>query len=169
MGMIKLYMGRDDKFLQDTLFTYMVAGKDTAGATLVWMLWLVTNNPNVDKKMVEKLRKLRDSSEVINDDEKNDCQRRLASCLVSTKSGHAQGLSSLCIRWEEWRQYGGRSEDCLEVKPERWIMEKGTLKQEPSFKFMHSTQDNVVEPKVSVIIKPKNGLLVKLKKRKRQD
>ncbi|ONK73975.1 uncharacterized protein A4U43_C03F1510 [Asparagus officinalis] len=67
-------------------------------------------------------------------------QRRLASCLVSTKSGHAQGLSSLCIRWEEWRQYGGRSEDCLEVKPERWIMEKGTLKQEPSFKFMHSTQ-----------------------------
>ncbi|KAJ4848362.1 hypothetical protein Tsubulata_012742 [Turnera subulata] len=46
----------DDKFLRDTIFTLLAAGRDTTGSALSWFFWLVTTNPLVEKKIREELK-----------------------------------------------------------------------------------------------------------------
>ncbi|ONK64981.1 uncharacterized protein A4U43_C07F32170 [Asparagus officinalis] len=215
----------DDKFLRDTLLTYLAAGKDTTAAALIWMFWLLNNNPDVEKKILEELRKLRLSSEA-NDEifvfrtEEIDGLIYLHAVLFETlrlypslpfnhkaakkgdmlPSGHRvrPGTKIFFSLYSMGRMETIWGEDCLEFKPERWITEKGTLKHEPSYKFIafHSgprsclgrnmgmiqmklmasamiynfevrvIEGHVAEPKASVVVLPKNGLFVKLKKRK---
>ncbi|ONK70821.1 uncharacterized protein A4U43_C04F1880 [Asparagus officinalis] len=86
-------------------------------------------------------------------------------------------------------------EDCLEFKPERWISERGKLRYEPAYKFLsfncgprtclgkhialtqmkivaiskfdvEVVEGHVVEPKRSIILHMKNGLMVRVKERR---
>ncbi|ONK81571.1 uncharacterized protein A4U43_C01F30670 [Asparagus officinalis] len=133
------YMDHDDKFLRDTLLNFLVAGKDTIGAALVWLFWLLTNNPDVENKILEELRRGRPSSKVSDDEmivfnseeieglvictqpcakrlgftllwhSAKSKRRRMMSYRVDIKFAQDQRLSSPCIRWGEWRQYGERT------------------------------------------------------------
>ncbi|KAJ4848364.1 hypothetical protein Tsubulata_012749 [Turnera subulata] len=52
-------MGRkssDDKFLRDTIGTLLGAGRDTTASALSWFFWLVSGNPDVERKIREELR-----------------------------------------------------------------------------------------------------------------
>ncbi|KAF8663183.1 hypothetical protein HU200_055785 [Digitaria exilis] len=45
-----------DKFLRDTTFNLMVAGRDTTSSALTWFFWLVTKHPDVEAKILDELR-----------------------------------------------------------------------------------------------------------------
>ncbi|ONK74374.1 uncharacterized protein A4U43_C03F5570 [Asparagus officinalis] len=220
------YIGHsDDKFLRDTLLTFLGAGKDTTGAALVWLFWLVANSPDVERKILEELVSLRPRDTSMNGDmtvfdaEETDTLVYLHAVLCETLRlypsvpfNHKEALDSDLLpcghkvrprtkiifhMYAMGRMKGIWGKDCLEFRPERWITEKGTLKHEPSYKFIafHSgprsclgkstaftqiksmvaaimynfrvqvVDGHVVEPKISIVIQAKNGLMVKLKKR----
>ncbi|CAI0454985.1 unnamed protein product [Linum tenue] len=47
-----------DKFLRDTTFTLVAAGRDSITAGLTWLIWCVANHPYVEKRILEELRQV---------------------------------------------------------------------------------------------------------------
>ncbi|KAI4993553.1 hypothetical protein ZWY2020_007866 [Hordeum vulgare] len=49
--------GREfDRFLRDTTLNLMIAGRDTTSSALTWFFWLLSNNPDVETKVLAELR-----------------------------------------------------------------------------------------------------------------
>ncbi|CAN0904114.1 Alkane hydroxylase MAH1 [Linum grandiflorum] len=59
--------GTSDKFLRDTSVTLLAAGRDTIAAGLTWLLWLVARHPEVDKKILEEIKKVIDARPLLRD------------------------------------------------------------------------------------------------------
>ncbi|KAF2308460.1 hypothetical protein GH714_009791 [Hevea brasiliensis] len=47
---------KSNKFLRDTAFNLLAAGRDTVAAGLVWLFWLVGTHPFVEKKILEEMK-----------------------------------------------------------------------------------------------------------------
>ncbi|KDO37420.1 hypothetical protein CISIN_1g043945mg [Citrus sinensis] len=47
---------RNDKFLRDTAFNLLAAGKETVNSGLVWFFWLVATHPSVENKILEEMK-----------------------------------------------------------------------------------------------------------------
>ncbi|KAF2308459.1 hypothetical protein GH714_009786 [Hevea brasiliensis] len=47
---------KSNKFLRDTAFNLLAAGRDTIAAGLVWLFWLVGTHPFVEKKILEEMK-----------------------------------------------------------------------------------------------------------------
>ncbi|MCE3051849.1 hypothetical protein HAX54_050984 [Datura stramonium] len=153
----------DDRFLRDTILNLMIAGRDTTSSSLTWFIWLVTKNPQVEKKLREEI------NSIIPEEEEHG-KWRLFNVHELNKSVYLHGALCESLRLyppvpiqhkeplqEDTLPSGhkvhpkmkilfslyamGRMEfiwgkDCLEFKPERWISERGTIKHEPSYKFL---------------------------------
>ncbi|CAI0454922.1 unnamed protein product [Linum tenue] len=62
-----------NKFLRDTAFTLIAAGRDTVAAALTWLIWCVANHPVVEKRILEELKQVmavRPSSAIDDGEEK---------------------------------------------------------------------------------------------------
>ncbi|XP_058186064.1 alkane hydroxylase MAH1-like [Rhododendron vialii] len=152
----------NDKFLRDTILSFMIAGRDTTSSALTWFLWLVSTHPIVEAKIREELK--------TTIPEKAANKRRVFSVegvskLVYLHSALCESLrlyppvpfqhkepcqpdilpsghrvdSKMKIMFSLYAM--GRmnfiwGDDCSEFKPERWISEGGTIKHEPSYKFL---------------------------------
>ncbi|PIA52194.1 hypothetical protein AQUCO_01000224v1 [Aquilegia coerulea] len=46
---------KNDKFLKDTAFSFLFAGRDTSGTSLTWFFWLIAKTPRVEEKILEEL------------------------------------------------------------------------------------------------------------------
>ncbi|KAK4371398.1 hypothetical protein RND71_010873 [Anisodus tanguticus] len=151
----------DDKFLRDTIVNLMIAGRDTTSSALTWFVWLVSTNPQVEKKIRDEINSIIPNEEVgkfrlFNVQELNklvylhgalcDSLRLYPPVPFQHKepleedtlpSGH-KVHPKMKILFSLYAM--GRMEsiwkDCMEFKPERWISERGTIKHEPSYKFM---------------------------------
>lgn len=209
------YFQSDPKFLRDTLFTFLSAGKDSTGVALSWFFWLVSKNPNVEAKILQELR---DQIKCIGDMSLDQLVYLHASLCESLRlcpsipfnhrqclhsdvlpSGHkvTSGMEILISIYSMGRMKEIWGSDCLEFRPERWITKEGKLRHEPSYKFLpfgsgqriclgkdvaftkmkmvaaamilnfeiQVVEGHVVEPKVSIVLHMKNGLMVKVKKR----
>ncbi|XP_039141210.1 cytochrome P450 86A2-like [Dioscorea cayenensis subsp. rotundata] len=44
-----------DAFLQQVALNFILAGRDTSSVALSWFFWLVSNNPNVERKILEEV------------------------------------------------------------------------------------------------------------------
>ncbi|XP_009615501.1 alkane hydroxylase MAH1-like [Nicotiana tomentosiformis] len=152
----------DDKFLRDTILNLMIAGRDTTSSALTWFIWLVTQNPQVEKKLREEINSVIPKEEVgkwriFNVHELNklvylhgalcDSLRLYPPVPFQHKeplkedilpSGHKvhPKLKILFSLYAMGRMESIWGKDCLEFKPERWISERGTIKHEPSYKFL---------------------------------
>ncbi|KAL7602458.1 hypothetical protein Lser_V15G23851 [Lactuca serriola] len=151
--------GDHNKFLRDTLGTLVGAGKDTTSTTLSWFFYLVAKNPIVEDKIREEIHRF---MEVKVDDRKWNSKELsklvyLHGALCEAlrlyppipfnhkiplqpdilPSGHKVSKKTKIILYH----YGmGRmkkiwGQDCMEFKPERWILEGGGMKYEPYYKF----------------------------------
>ncbi|KAA8530941.1 hypothetical protein F0562_005600 [Nyssa sinensis] len=159
----------DDKFLRDTILSFMIVGRDTTSSALTWLF------PPVPFQQKEPLQ-----PDILP-----------SGHLVHPKMKIFFSLYAMGRMKSVW------GEDCLEFKPERWISERGTIKHEPSYKFLafnagprtclgkgvaftqmkavaatiiHNYQVQVVEghpvaPNVSIILYMKHGFMVKVTKR----
>ncbi|XWS30407.1 hypothetical protein CRYUN_Cryun24cG0114800 [Craigia yunnanensis] len=154
--------GKSDKFLRDTAYSFITAGKDTISICLTWFFWLIETHPSVQNKILEEIKANSPTSKDGN----------LVSFSVEELNKFVYLHATLC---ETLRLYPpvpvnnkssiesdvlpsgdrlgprtrillsiysmGRSkeiwgEDYLEFKPERWISELGKIVHKPSYMFI---------------------------------
>ncbi|KAJ0040494.1 hypothetical protein Pint_27122 [Pistacia integerrima] len=151
----------DEKFLRDTAFTFLIAGRDTISSALTCFFWLVSRNPQVETKIREELKLVIPKDKVT---EKwwrfdiNELKNKLvylhgALCEAMRlyppvpfqhkaplaadilPSGHlaVPKTKILFSMYAMGRMESIWGEDCLEFKPERWITEKGGIKHDSLF------------------------------------
>nr|QWK52314.1 cytochrome P450 96A10 [Isatis tinctoria] len=51
----KLLDPSDDRFLRDTILTFMLAGRDTTGSGLTWLFWLLCKNEEAIAKILQEI------------------------------------------------------------------------------------------------------------------
>ncbi|CAA7055518.1 unnamed protein product [Microthlaspi erraticum] len=52
----KLLNPSDDKFLRDTMLSFILAGRDTTASALTWFFWLLSENPKVVTKILQEIK-----------------------------------------------------------------------------------------------------------------
>ncbi|KAI4993557.1 hypothetical protein ZWY2020_007870 [Hordeum vulgare] len=140
----------------------MIAGRDTTSSALTWFFWLLSNNPDVETKVLAELRENLPSSGGGGGHHPSAADlKRLAylhaalseslrlypPVLFEHKAGAQPDTLPSGPAVRPWRRvivsfYSmGRMEavwgkDCLEFRPERWLTAAGRLRPEPSYKFV---------------------------------
>ncbi|XAR62307.1 hypothetical protein NMG60_11017024 [Bertholletia excelsa] len=154
---------RDDSFLRDTVLNLMIAGRDTTSSGLTWFFWLVLQHPTVEAMIREELKTVIPAGEetekwrLFKTEELSKLvylhgafcealrlyppvpfQHKEPSQQDILPSGHRVDptMKILINLYAMGRMKFIWGEDCLEFKPERWISERGTIKHEPSYKFL---------------------------------
>ncbi|KAI0492148.1 hypothetical protein KFK09_026414 [Dendrobium nobile] len=137
-----------NKFLRDSTLNFMVAGRDTTSSALTWFFYLLSHHPSVEYKILDELSAFSDLTRLV----------YLQAALFESlrlfppvpfehkaavepdilPSGHRvhprhRILFSLYSMGRIEKVWG---KDCHEFKPERWISETGTLRHQPSYKFV---------------------------------
>ncbi|KAK6252173.1 hypothetical protein QUC31_013893 [Theobroma cacao] len=49
-------LGKSDKFLRDTAYSFITAGKDNISTGLSWFFWLIATHPYVESKILEEIK-----------------------------------------------------------------------------------------------------------------
>ena len=153
----KLLNPSDDKFLRDTILTFIIAGRDTIAFTLSWFFWLLSENPQVVAKIRQEIIHT-DLPRTGNGQENLDKLVYLQGALFEAMrlyppvsfgrkspvksdvlpSGHKVDANSkiiICL-YALGRMRAVWGKDAFKFKPERWITENGGLRHEPSSKFI---------------------------------
>ncbi|KZV22677.1 hypothetical protein F511_42360 [Dorcoceras hygrometricum] len=152
----------DDKFLRDTILNLMIAGRDTTSSALTWFTWLVSTHPKVEDEIRDELRSMLPQGEgekwrVFKVEETNKLVYMHGALCEALRlyppvpfqhkeplqkdilpSGHYVHPKTKIVfsLYAMGRMESIWGKDCLEFKPERWITERGTIKHEPSYKFL---------------------------------
>ncbi|CAD5330403.1 unnamed protein product [Arabidopsis thaliana] len=147
----------DDKFLRDTILAFILAGRDTTASALTWFFWLLSENAQVVSKIRQEIINTNPSKNG-NGQENLDKLVYLHGALCEAMrlyppvsfgrkspiksdvlpSGHKVQANSkiiICL-YALGRMRAVWGDDALEFKPERWVSDKGSLRHEPSFKFL---------------------------------
>ncbi|EPS57870.1 hypothetical protein M569_16947 [Genlisea aurea] len=157
---------RDDKFLRDSILNLMIAGRDTTSSALTWFTWLVSTHPEVRRKIRGELNSLPPAEQTddgwryFTAEELSSLvylhaslceslrlyppvpfQHKSPAKAVVLPSGHTAHPKTkvLFSVYAMGRMDYVWGKDSKEYKPERWIInsgERGTIKYEPSYKFM---------------------------------
>lgn len=148
-----------DKFLRDMILSFILAGRDTTTSALTWFFWNLSKNPSVEMKVREEIssvaaegQEMPGSEEFVNkliylQGAICESLRLFPPVPFQHKSplksdvlpsghnveAHTRILFSLYAMGRMPSIWG---KDCLEFKPERWISDKGTIRHEPSYKFL---------------------------------
>ncbi|XP_016441474.2 alkane hydroxylase MAH1-like [Nicotiana tabacum] len=152
----------DDKSLRDTILNLMIAGRDTTSSGLTWFIWLVSTHPEVEKKIREELMAIISVTESQKwrlfraNELKNAIYLHAALCEslrlyppvpfqhktprepCILPSGHHvhPNMRVMFSLYAMGRIESIWGKDASEFKPERWISDRGTVKHEPSYKFL---------------------------------
>ncbi|KAL0381556.1 UNVERIFIED_CONTAM: Alkane hydroxylase MAH1 [Sesamum angustifolium] len=152
----------DDKFLRDTILNLMIAGRDTTSSALTWFIWLVSTHPEVEKRIRDELKSFlpageREKWRVFGVEETKKLVYMHGAICEALRlyppvpfqhkepvepdilpSGHfvEPTMKVMFSLYAMGRMESVWGEDCLEFKPERWISDRGSIKHEPSYKFL---------------------------------
>lgn len=149
----------EDKFLRDTILSFMLAGRDTTASGLTWFFWNLSKHPSVERKIRKEIRSVAMQGEEMF--ESGEFIKKLVylhgAILESLRlyppvpfqhkspvkpdvlpSGHSVQANTriLFSLYAMGRMPSIWGKDCSEFRPERWITEKGTIRHEPSYKFL---------------------------------
>ncbi|KAG0536196.1 hypothetical protein BDA96_03G043600 [Sorghum bicolor] len=148
------------RFLRDTTFNLMVAGRDTTSSALTWFFWLLTKHPDVEAKILEELRAHPPSSgadghrtaaelkqlvylhaalsESLRLYPPVPFEHKAAARPDTLPSGARVGPSRRVIVsfYSMGRMEAVWGKDCSEFRPERWLTAAGRFRHEPSYKFV---------------------------------
>ena len=148
-----------DKFLRDSVFNIVVAGRDTITSALTWLFYLIAKHPLVEAMILEEIKENFGHKEkpwVLSVDEVKKLvylhgaicealrlfppipfERKEAVTPDILPSGHHvyPNNTILFSLYAMGRDVDIWGKDCLEFKPERWISERGGIVYAPSYKF----------------------------------
>ncbi|XP_057996835.1 alkane hydroxylase MAH1-like [Hevea brasiliensis] len=153
---------KSNKFLRDTAFNLLAAGRDTVAAGLAWFFWLVATHPFVEKKILEEMEaNLREGTggkwKIFSIEEVSKLVYLHAVICETLRlyppvpfehkasvgpdilpSGHQipGNMKIIYCLYSMGRMEDIWGKDFLEFKPERWISESGEIKHVPSYKFI---------------------------------
>ncbi|XP_050225394.1 alkane hydroxylase MAH1-like [Mercurialis annua] len=152
---------KSKKYLRDMTCNLLLAGRDTVGAGLVWLIWLIATHPHVENKILDEIKpclKGANRSSVLVSFEKLNKLVYLHAAICETlrlyppipfevkvpidedilPGGHrvSSNIKILYSLYSMGRMEEIWGKDCLEFKPERWISERGEIKHVPSYKFL---------------------------------
>ncbi|KAF7840246.1 alkane hydroxylase MAH1-like [Senna tora] len=150
----------DDKFLRDTAFNLLAAGRETITAAFTWLFWLVATHPSVEAKMLQEIKKQivekgLNASKLGVKEVKNLVYLHAAICEALRlyppvplnwkqamkcdilPSGHEVKVNTVILLsfYSVGRLEEIWGEDCSEFKPERWISETGCIVNVASHEF----------------------------------
>ncbi|XP_078182582.1 cytochrome P450 CYP94D108-like [Carex rostrata] len=148
-----------DECLRDVVSNFLLAGRETTSSALTWFFWLVSTQPNVEKKIVEEIKSVRFKNQVTSEAFDYDDLREMnylhAAITESMRLYPPVAMDSASCKEDDFLPDGtfvgkgwfisysayamGRVEDlwgkdCNEFKPERWL-ENGIYKPENPFKY----------------------------------
>ncbi|EEF40966.1 alkane hydroxylase MAH1 [Ricinus communis] len=152
---------KSNKFVRDMTFNLLLAGRDTVGAGLVWLFWLVAAHPFVEQKILEEIREhlgenTGEKWRLFNVEELSKLVYLHAVVCETLRlyppvpfevkvpvesdilpGGHHvnRDIKILYSLYSMGRMEDIWGKDCLKFRPERWISEAGKIKQVPSYKF----------------------------------
>ncbi|XP_021293315.1 LOW QUALITY PROTEIN: alkane hydroxylase MAH1-like [Herrania umbratica] len=155
-------LGKSDKFLRDTAYSFITAGKDAISTGLCWFFWLISTHPYVESKILEEIKVHSPASKdsklmSFSGEELNKFVYLHATLCETLRLYPPTPVNSKTVIKSDVLPSGddvdegarifisvysmGRMEeiwgkDCLEFKPERWISEHGDLVHVPSYKFI---------------------------------
>ncbi|KAF5207366.1 Cytochrome p450 [Thalictrum thalictroides] len=155
---------KNDKFLKDTVFSFLFAGRDTSGTSLTWLFWLISKTPRVEKKLLEELKSVLAKKKnfimqgpwVLDAEDLkglvylhaalSEALRLYPPIPLNRKSSLNKDVLPdgtvvkprtliLFSMYAMARMEWVWGKDCYEFKPERWIDADGKLRHEPMSKF----------------------------------
>ncbi|KAB5519278.1 hypothetical protein DKX38_023597 [Salix brachista] len=161
--LLSRFIGKEEnstEFLRDIVISFILAGRDTTSSALSWFFWLMSVNPDVERKILKELETIRSSNgknlgDTYSFEELRDMQYLQAAISetmrlyppvpVDTKACKSDDvLPDGTFVGKNWfvtyQTYAmGRMEsiwgkNCREFVPERWL-ENGIYRQESPFKF----------------------------------
>ncbi|PWA85584.1 cytochrome P450 [Artemisia annua] len=171
--------GNFEKFIKDTLFNLLIAGRDTTSSALTFFFYLLAKNPVAESKIREEIH----VQSGIKEGEKwkpfgtkeleklaylhgalCEALRLYPPVPINHKvpveadtlpSGHRvnPGTKVFLHSYAMGRMETIWGQDCLEFKPERWLSKQGGLKHIPSYKFtaFHAGPRTCLGKKMSLI------------------
>ncbi|CAA7047259.1 unnamed protein product [Microthlaspi erraticum] len=141
----------NDKFIRDVVLSLLLAGRDTTSSALTWFFWLLSKHPQVMTKIRHEIKTKFDPTDL----EKlvylhaalNESMRLYPPIPFNHKSpsksdvlpsGHKVEVDAKIVlsMYALGRMRSVWGEDASDFKPERWILDNGSLRHEPSYKFM---------------------------------
>ncbi|KAL5860546.1 hypothetical protein ACOSQ4_001842 [Xanthoceras sorbifolium] len=153
---------KSEKFLRDTTYNLLAAGRDTVSAGLTWFFWLISTHPFAENRILEEIRANMQTEKdgkgrLFNTAQELNKLVYLHAALCETlrlypplpfnhkaaaqpdilPSGHHvnQNTKILISFYSMGRIEEIWGKDCLEFKPERWISEQGRIVHRPSYQF----------------------------------
>ncbi|WOK98008.1 alkane hydroxylase MAH1-like [Canna indica] len=155
---------KSDKFLRDTAFTLVAAGSGTLAIALSWFFYLIAKHPRVEQKILQELEVLLPEEDKIGPgipifschliqsivylqaailetlrlfpSVPMDHKGALKDDVLPSGIKVRQGMRIIIPIYAMGRMKDLWGEDCMEFRPERWISKDGTLRHEPTNKFM---------------------------------
>ncbi|CAN8241254.1 unnamed protein product [Cochlearia groenlandica] len=140
-----------DKFIRDVVFSLLLAGRDTTSSALTWFFWLLTKHPQVMTKIRQEINTKFDPNDL---DKLIYLQAALSESMRLyppvpfnhkspsksdvLPSGHkVEADEKIVISiYALGRMRSVWGEDASDFKPERWVLDNGGLRHEPSYKYM---------------------------------
>ena len=136
----------DEKFVTDIVISFLMAGRDTTSAALTWYFWLLSQNPEVQSKVVKEIK---EHSEVPAYEEVKDlvyvhaslceCMRLYPPVPLDTKEALnddvlpggtvvKKGMRVSYFPYAMGRLESLWGSDWAEFKPERWLQKEENSK-----------------------------------------
>ncbi|PQQ07163.1 hypothetical protein Pyn_13682 [Prunus yedoensis var. nudiflora] len=155
----------DPKYLRDMIYSIIIAGKDTTGSALTWLIYMLCKHPHIQEKIAKEVREatnLKDNSRIdelaasLTEEALDKMQYLVAALTETTRLYPAVPMNAkICFSDDTWPDgfsvkkrdmvgYNACSmgrmkhlwgDDAEEFRPERWLDENGRFQQESSFKF----------------------------------
>ncbi|CAH2035030.1 unnamed protein product [Thlaspi arvense] len=144
----------NDKFIRDTILGVLIAAKDTTSSALTWFFWLLSKNPEAMNKIRQEINNKMPKFDpadfdklVYLDGAVCETLRLYPSVPFNHKSPAKPDVLPTGHRVDEnWkvvisiyalgRMKSVWGDDAEDFRPERWITDSGTLRHEPSHKFL---------------------------------
>ncbi|KAK1359615.1 Cytochrome P450, E-class, group IV [Heracleum sosnowskyi] len=148
--------GNDDEMVRDMVISFVMAGHETTSSGMTWLIWLLSENDDVEKKLLHEMMLLEKEAEGLSFEVLKE-MNYMKACLcesmrlyppVAWDSKHAaandilpDGTVVFKGNRVTYSAYGmGRmvelwGKDSLEFKPDRWFDEPGVLKMVSPYKF----------------------------------
>ncbi|XP_074314311.1 alkane hydroxylase MAH1-like [Silene latifolia] len=161
-GLTQITHINDDAFFKDITIQQLMAGRDTISSAMTWFSWLITTHPKVEEKIRDEIEDTISEAKakgwrVFNSEETSNLVYLHAALLESMRlyppapfqyktprqldtlpTGHPvyPKTKILIALYAMARMKSLWGDNCSEFEPERWISDRGTIKHEPSSKYL---------------------------------